>query len=128
MAPPKKKIDPEIVEAIWAAGVISSGGSLKLVVTNNTKVVRYVITTSLLPGAVHRLAAFMGSNVQELMNGNSSRKSVRIGIQGAALHSVLTRVWDYLTMERKQQYAELRGEITTTTEGPNPYRDGDHPE
>ena len=121
---PKKKptVDPELVEAIWAAGVISTSGSLKLVNAGKTRVVRYTITSSMLPGAMNRLAKFMGASLTQINSANISKQSYRVAVQGAALHSVMTRVWDYLTMERKQQYADERKNITTTTEGPNPYR------
>ena len=117
MPPKKKPIDPDVIETIWAAGAISSSGSLKLVVSGNTKVVRYVNTSGRLPGSIDRLAAFMGASVTKLGVGH------RASVQGASLHSLMTRVWDYLTIERKMEYRDLRKEITATLEGPNPYRD-----
>lgn len=117
MPPKKKPIDPDLVETIWAAGVISSGGSLKVVRAGNTRVVRFVLTSGRLPGSIHRLAQYMGSSVTELPSGS------RVSAQGASLHALMTRTWDYLTMERKLEYRDSRKEITSTLEGPNPYRD-----
>lgn len=122
MPPRKKPIDPEIVEAIWAAGVVSTNGSLALIKAGNTKVVRYSITSGVHPEAMARLGAFFGSSVNTIAQSNTDKVGHRIVLQGAALHSALTRVWEYLTKERKQQYADLRKEITSTVEGPNPYR------
>ena len=125
MPPKKKPVDPGDVDAIWAAGVLSAGGSLKLVHTAKTRVVRYVLTSSLLPGMVDQLARISGSAANTLNQANATNESRRIAIQGAALHPLMTTTWPYLTLERKQQYAELRKQITSTTEGPNPYKGND---
>lgn len=123
MPPKKKPVDLELAEAAWAAGVFSSSGSIKLVVVGNSRVARYIVTSSLLPEGITRLAKFIGVNAIQLNQSNASKPSFRVSVQGAALHSFMTRVWDYITIERKQQYADIRKQISTTTEGPNPYRD-----
>ena len=124
MAKKKPEIDPKIVEAIWAAGFISSSGSLTLVKSGHSRVVRLVVTTSLLPESIERLAAITGTGVYTLPPASKkSQEGKRISIQGASLHAFMTKVWDYLTTERKLQYAHMRKQITSTLEGPNPYRD-----
>lgn len=123
MPPKKKPIDPELAEAAWAAGVFSSGGSIKLVTVGNSRVARYIVTSSLLPESMSRLAKFIGVVPIQLDQANAKNPSYRVSVQGAALHSFMTRVWDYITIERKKQYADIRKQISTTTEGPNPYRD-----
>lgn len=122
--PPRKKkpLDPEIADVVWVAGVISTNGSLALIKAGNTRVVRYSITSGVYPEAMAKLAAFLGSKVNVIAQSNTDKDGYRVVLQGAALHSAMTRVWDYLTTERKQHYANLRKEITSTIEGPNPYR------
>lgn len=119
--PPKKKSPEEIADAAWAAGVIDMGGSLSLIKSGNTRVVRYTLTSGMFPKAVERMATYGGSNTATLPASKTTRPAKRFTCQGAALHSLMTRVWDYLSIERKKQYADLRKQITTTLEGPNPY-------
>lgn len=120
--PPKKKSEEEVANAAWAAGVIDSSGSLSIIETGRTKVVRFVLTSGMFPESVKRLADFAGGTTTMLKPTKTTRNAVRFTTQGAALHALFTRVWDYLSIERKRQYAELRKQITTTLEGPNPYK------
>lgn len=119
MAAKKKPIDPDVVDTIWVAGVLSMSGSLTLVTTKHAKVVRLVVSSGVYPESMERLSKYMGSKLFTVSSGQ------RISIQGAALHSLMTKVWEYLPRERKRQYAKFRSEITTTLEGPNPYREAD---
>lgn len=119
--PPKKPIDPDVVDTIWLAGVLSMSGSLLLVKAKQARVVRLTVSSSSHEQAVHKFAEITGTKVFEVKAYQGSKPSMRLSIQGAALHSLMTRVWDYLTTERKRQYAILRREITTTLEGNNPY-------
>lgn len=129
MAKKKVEVDPQKVEEIWAAGVISMSGSLSLVQTKHASVVRYVLTSSIYPEAMERFSKIAGCTVYDLgITGKKQLENKRISLQGAALHALLTRVWDYLTPERKRAYAKFRKHITSLTEGPNPYRDGENPD
>lgn len=119
--PPKKPIDPDVVDTIWLAGVISMSGSMLLVKAKQARVVRLTVTSSLYPEAVQKFADIFGTAAFEVKSSQITKPTLRISIQGAALHALMTRVWDYLTIERKKQYALLRKQITTTLEGNNPY-------
>lgn len=123
MATKKNELASELRDTIWAAGVLSMSGSLSLVKSKQTKVVRLTFTSSSYLESISKLSAISGAAYFVVKGvGNPDKPTLRIAIQGASLHALMTRVWEYLTTERKRQYAVLRKEITTTLEGNNPYK------
>jgi len=93
------EIDSKVDHA-WAAGLMSSSGSMFLL---NDVTVQYVLSSSNHPESVDRFAEIMG-----LSSLDGARGSRRVTLSGKPLHRVMGLVWGYLTKERKLEYAKLR--------------------
>lgn len=94
-------------DLIWAAGYLSGSGSFVLVNTANQKqYVRLTLHSRRQKEAILKFADVAGVNVADIAGG-----ALRVVIAGEPLHRFITATWDYLTDERKREYAGLRKQI-----------------
>jgi hypothetical protein len=91
---------------MWAAGFLSGMGSFFLIDRKGRKVVALTLSSKTKSQAIIRFAQIAG------VNAIMSEKGMKVNVTGQPLHNLLRRLWDELTVERKQEYARLRKQAT----------------
>lgn len=100
-------------QVIWAAGFLSGLGGLQLIKNNNTHTIRFQGSTLQYREGMMILADVMAVNVAEVTvkSGGEDKISYKIACSGKPLHRAMTKMWPYLTTQRKREYKKLRSEL-----------------
>lgn len=91
------------IELAWAAGVISTAGTIHTPTANQKQVVQLVMSSRRHPEMVRKLAEIAGSNTTNV------GQDVKMSLTGDKLHAFMKLIWDKgLTKARQKEYIFAR--------------------
>lgn len=96
-------------KALWVAGYLSNTGTFLC----TARTAQLVVKSSLRPEALRRAAEYLDMDIPVHIDGKGI---TRFTLSGNRLHSAMTKVWDYLPMQRKKEYAAVRKLARTRAE------------
>lgn len=75
------------------------------------KVVRLQITTTRDMEALKIWAGIMGVGTRAYKRGPDSKEGMVVSVTGKPLHELMTKLWPYLTIFRRKEYAVARRKL-----------------
>ena len=103
-----KNSDPEI-ERAWLGGFVSTFGTFYYIPSGNGGV-GYRVSSSRVHEAIETAAVLASASVA-MMKRPGDKEATHFSLSGETLHEVMTKIWPYLTSDRKREYARLRKQL-----------------